>query len=239
MTSNEAGFPEDLVAGGWVDPQILAAADQEQRLPGTPTRGSGFLTEPFRLGTSPSATVGPYLAIGLTWGDGPYAVAEGTEGAVWLRGRVYDGAGNLVPDAMIETWQADPEGRFDHPDAPAGERRFPGFRGFGRSSTVTPPGEYGVLTLKPGRVDDGKGGLQAPHVDVSVFARGLLDRVVTRIYFGDEEAANAEDDVLASLPDDDSRRTLIARRTDDGYWLDIHLQDCTEKGMQETVFFAV
>jgi protocatechuate 3,4-dioxygenase alpha subunit len=161
-------------------------------------------------------------------------VAEGTEGAIWLRGRVFDGNGDLVPDAMIETWQADPDGRFDHPDAPQGERRYPGFRGFGRSHTVEPAGEYGVLTLKPGRVSDGKGGLQAPHVDVSVFARGLLDRVVTRIYFADEAEANAEDDVLASLPDDASRRTLIAQPTADGYTLDIHLQ-----GDDETVFFAV
>ncbi|WP_448615336.1 protocatechuate 3,4-dioxygenase subunit alpha [Modestobacter sp. URMC 112] len=197
-------------------------------------RGTGFLTEPLRLGLTPSATVGPYLAIGLTWDDGPYAVAEGTEGAIWLRGRVFDGAGDLVPDAMVETWQADPDGRFDHPDAPAGERRHPGFRGFGRSQTVEPPGEYGILTLKPGRVDDGKGGLQAPHVDVSVFARGILDRVVTRIYFADEAEANASDDVLQGLPDDASRQTLIAQPSADGYVLDVHLQ-----GDRETVFFAV
>jgi protocatechuate 3,4-dioxygenase, alpha subunit len=227
---NEMSHPSALVRG---------ADETNDRRPGTPRRGTGFLDEPFRLGLTPSATVGPYLAIGLTWEDGPHAVAEGTEGAIWLRGRVYDGAGELVPDAMVETWQADPDGRFDHPDAPAGERRYPGFRGFGRSHTVEPAGQYGVRTLKPGRVDDGTGGRQAPHVDVSVFARGLLDRVVTRIYFGDEEAANAEDDVLRSLPDDESRRTLIARPTEDGYWLDVHLQDCADKGMRETVFFAV
>jgi protocatechuate 3,4-dioxygenase alpha subunit len=230
VSGNEIWHPSTLVRG---------ADETNDRRPGTPRRGTGFLDEPFRLGLTPSATVGPYLAIGLTWEDGPYAVPEGTEGAIWLRGRVFDGAGELVPDAMIETWQADPDGRFDHPDAPAGERRFPGFRGFGRSHTVEPAGQYGVLTLKPGRVDDGTGGLQAPHVDVSVFARGLLDRVVTRIYFGDEAAANAEDDVLRSLPDDESRQTLIAQPTDDGYRLDIHLQDCADKGMRETVFFAV
>jgi protocatechuate 3,4-dioxygenase alpha subunit len=214
--------------------QVLAADESNDRFEGMPRRGSGFLDEPYRLGLTPSATVGPYLAIGLTWADGPYAVPEGTEGAIWLRGRVLDGNGDIVPDAMIETWQADPDGCFDHPDAPAGERRFPGFRGLGRSHTVEPAGEYGVLTLKPGRVPDGKGGLQAPHVDVSLFARGLLDRVVTRIYFGDEEAANAEDDVLQSLPDDASRRTLIAQPTADGYVLDFHLQ-----GETETVFFAL
>jgi len=219
---------------GHVSPQVLSAVDGHDRLPGMSRRGTGFLDEPLRLGLTPSATVGPYLAIGLTWPDGPYAVAEGTEGAIWLRGRVFDGNGDVVPDAMVETWQADPDGRFDHPDAPAGARRYPGFRGFGRSQTVDPPGEYAVLTLKPGRVPDGKGGLQAPHVDVSLFARGLLDRVVTRIYFADEADANAEDDVLASLPDDASRRTLIAQPSADGYVLDLHLQ-----GEDETVFFAL
>ena len=185
-----------------------------------------------QLHTTPSATVGPYLAIGLTWDDGPHAAAAETPGAIWLRGTVFDGNGDVVPDAMIETWQADPEGRFDHPDDPRGALPYPGFRGFGRSQTVT--GEYAICTLKPGRVPDGEGGLQAPHVDVSVFARGLLDRVVTRIYFADEAAANAEDVVLRSLPDDAARRTLIATPTEDGYRFDIHLH-----GDRETVFFAL
>ena len=209
-----------------------------QPLPGR-LRTTGFLTDPLRLGTTPSATVGPYLAIGLTWPDGPWAAEEGVAGGIWLRGRVFDGAGDVVPDAMIETWQADPDGRFPSPDDPRGAVAYPGFRALGRSHTVVPAGEYGILTLKPGRVPDGEGGLQAPHVDVSVFARGLLDRVVTRIYFADEAEANAEDPVLAGLPDDASRRTLIAQPTADGYALDIHLQSCADKGMDETVFFAV
>jgi protocatechuate 3,4-dioxygenase, alpha subunit len=183
--------------------------------------------------TTPSATVGPYLAIGLTWQDGPFAVAPETPGTIWLRGTVFDGNGDPVPDAMVETWQADPEGRFDHPDDPRGAVARPGFRGFGRSYTVD-GGSYAVCTLKPGRVPDGEGGRQAPHVDVSIFARGLLDRVVTRIYFADEPEANAEDVVLRSLSDDAARQTLIATPTDDGYRLDIHLQ-----GARETVFFAV
>jgi protocatechuate 3,4-dioxygenase, alpha subunit len=182
--------------------------------------------------TTPSATVGPYLAIGLTWDDGPHVVDPGTPGAIWLRGTVFDGNGDPVPDAMVETWQADPDGRFDHPDDPRGAQARAGFRGFGRSQTVD-GGEYAICTLKPGRVPDGDGGLQAPHVDVSVFARGLLDRVVTRIYFADEAAANAEDPVLQALPED-RRGTLIARPTDDGYRLDIRLQ-----GDGETVFFAL
>jgi protocatechuate 3,4-dioxygenase alpha subunit len=196
-------------------------------------RGSGFLTEPFRLGPTPSATVGPYLAIGLTWPDGIWAAAEGTEGGFWVRGRVFDGAENVVPDAMVETWQADPDGGFPSPEDPRGASTYPGVRGYARAQTVEPPGEFGIFTLKPGRVPDGEGGLQAPHIDVSLFARGILDRVVTRIYFADEDEANAEDVVLRGLSED-QRRTLIAERTDDGYRVDFYLQ-----GDRETVFFAV
>ncbi len=194
-------------------------------------RGSGFLDGPLRLGPTPSATVGPYLAIGLTWPDGVWAAAEGTEGGIWLRGRVLDGNGDVVPDAMVETWQADPDGGFPSPEDPRGAADYPGFRGYARAETHS--GEFGVFTLRPGRVPDGEGGLQAPHVDVSVFARGLLDRVVTRIYFADETEANAADVVLQGLPED-RRATLLATPTDDGYRLDVHLQ-----GERETVFFAV
>ena len=194
-------------------------------------RGSGFLDGPYRLGPTPSATVGPYLAIGLTWPDGVFAAAEGTDGGFWIRGRVFDGAGEVVPDAMIETWQADPDGGFPSPEDPRGASSYPGFRGYARSQTST--GEYEVFTVKPGRVPDGEGGLQAPHIDVSLFARGILDRVVTRIYFADEADANAEDVVLRGLSED-QRATLIAERTDDGYRLDLYLQ-----GDRETVFFAV
>ncbi|MGZ4568117.1 MAG: protocatechuate 3,4-dioxygenase subunit alpha [Blastococcus sp.] len=194
-------------------------------------RGTGFLTGPLRLGVTPSATVGPYLAIGLTWPDGAWAAAEGTPGGFWIRGRVVDGAGAVVPDAMIETWQADPDSGFPSPDDPRGAASYPGFRGFARAATIT--GEFAVFTLKPGRLPDGEGGLQAPHIDVSVFARGLLDRVVTRIYFADEAAANAEDAVLRTVPED-RRDTLLATPADDGYRFDIDLQ-----GDRETVFFAV
>jgi protocatechuate 3,4-dioxygenase alpha subunit len=194
-------------------------------------RGSGFLTGPLRLGTTPSATVGPYLAIGLTWPDGSWAAAEGTEGGIWIRGRVVDGAGDVVPDAMVETWQADPDGRFPSPEDPRGAASYPGFRGYARGQTLT--GEFALYTLKPGRLPDGAGGLQAPHIDVSVFARGLLDRVVTRIYFTDEVDANASDAVLRALPAD-RLETLLATPTDDGYRFDVYLQ-----GERETVFFAV
>ena len=194
-------------------------------------RGTGFLTGPFQLGLTPSATVGPYLAIGLTWADGVWAAAEGTPGGCWIRGRVVDGAGAVVPDAMVETWQADPDGGFPSPEDPRGAASYPGFRGYARAQTST--GEFAIYTLKPGRLPDGEGGLQAPHIDVSLFARGLLDRVVTRIYFADEADANAEDAVLQTVPAD-RRDTLLATPAADGYRFDIDLQ-----GDRETVFFAV
>ncbi|TFV53081.1 protocatechuate 3,4-dioxygenase subunit alpha [Geodermatophilus sp. DF01-2] len=185
-----------------------------------------------QLQTTPSATVGPYWAIGLTWEDGPHVVAPDAPGAVWIRGRIYDGAGKALGVGLVETWQADPDGRFDHPDDPRGSSAWPGFRGFGRSSMAN-GGEFAICTLKPGRVPDGEGGLQAPHLDVSIFSQGLLDRVVTRIYFADEAEANAEDVVLHGMPED-RRATLVATPAQDGYRFDIHLQ-----GDRETVFFAV
>ncbi|HKN53053.1 MAG TPA: protocatechuate 3,4-dioxygenase subunit alpha [Amycolatopsis sp.] len=178
--------------------------------------------------STPSQTVGPYLSIGLPWPDGPHVVPEGTPGAFWIRGTVTDGAGEPIPDAMIETWQADPEGRFAHPDDPRGAAGE--FRGFGRSST-DPQGRYEILTVLPGVVPGEGGAAQARHIDVSVFARGLLHRVVTRIYFEGED--NSRDPVLATVPED-RRATLIAARTEDGYRFDVRLQ-----GEGETVFFAV
>jgi protocatechuate 3,4-dioxygenase alpha subunit len=182
------------------------------------------------IGCTPSQTVGPFLGLGLTWPDGPDSVAEGTPGAFWLRGLVVDGAGEPAPDALVETWQADPDGRFDHPDDPRGAQRWPGFRGFARCPTDA-DGRWAIRTVRPGRVPGPDGVLQAPHIDVTVLARGLLDRLVTRVYFPDE-ATNADDPVL-SLVDPVRRSTLVAKETDDGYAFDITLQ-----GDHETVFFT-
>ena len=170
---------------------------------------------------TPSQTVGPFFAVALPWPDGPYAAPEGTPGAVWLRGRVADGDGRAVPDALVETWQADPPAIAS------------GFRGFARCPTDA-DGWYAILTLKPGTVPGPEGSVQAPHVDVSVFARGLLNRVVTRIYFPDEEAANAADPVLSAVDDAGRRATLVAERADGGYRFDVRL-----RGERETVFFDV
>ena len=172
--------------------------------------------------TTPSQTVGPFFAIELPYGDGRYAVPEGTPGAIWLRGRVLDGDGVPVPDALVESWQADPKGQF------GGD-----FRGFGRSGTDD-EGRWAILTLKAGPVPGGSDATtQAPHVDLAIFARGLLHQVVTRLYFADEDQANAADPVLAGL-DEQARATLVAQPSGDGYELDIHLQ-----GPHETTFFAV
>ncbi len=184
---------------------------------------------------TPSQTVGPFLAIGLPWPDGPFVVPEGTAEAITITGVIYDGAGAPVTDALVETWQAGPDGRFDHPGDPRGAAGH-GFRGFGRCPTG-PDGSYRIVTLKPGALPCPGGGTEAPHLDVSVFARGLLDRVVTRIYFPDEEQANAADPVLASIADEDRRATLIAAvepGAADRYRFDIRLQ-----GDGETVFFDV
>ncbi len=190
-------------------------------------------------GITPSQTVGPFLAIGLPWPDGPSVVPPGAPGAITITGLVLDGAGAPVPDALVETWQADPDSRFDHPDDPRGAvaPAVIGFRGFGRSATST-DGSYQIRTLRPGALPGPAGQTEAPHLDVSVFARGLLDRVVTRIYFPDEAEANDADPVLASISDQERRATLIAiadpARPGTGFRFDIRLQ-----GDRETVFFDV
>jgi len=189
-------------------------------------------------GITPSQTVGPFLAIGLPWPDGPFVVPAGTPGAIVITGRVVDGAGQPVPDALVETWQADPDSRFDHPDDPRGPAApaEAGFRGFGRSATDA-EGNYQIVTLRPGPLPSQGGGAEAPHLNVSVFARGLLDRVVTRIYLPDEADANAADPVLASIADP-RRATLIAIADPAGragqFRFDIRLQ-----GEHETAFFDV
>jgi protocatechuate 3,4-dioxygenase alpha subunit len=180
------------------------------------------------LRTTPSQTVGPFLSICLPWPDGPDLVAEGAPNSVTVRGRVVDGAGDPVPDALIEIWQADPDGRFPHPDDPRGAADYEGFRPFGRCPTDE-NGNYWFRTLKPGRVDDE----QAPHIDVTVLARGLLRHLVTRIYFPDETAANESDPTLCEL-DEADRTLLVATPDGDGLRFDIRLQ-----GEHETPFFLV
>jgi len=182
--------------------------------------------------TTPSQTVGPYFQIGLPWEGGPQAVAPGTRGELTISGVVYDGAGEPVPDGLIETWQADGSGCFADLHGHGGTSELAGFRGFARCATDD-DGAFEILTVKPGPVPDPGGRAQAPHIDVSVFARGMLHRCVTRIYFADEEQANSADAVLAAVALE-RRATLLAQPTTDGYRFDIRLQ-----GPDETVFFDV
>ncbi len=180
---------------------------------------------------SGSQTVGPYLRIGLIYGGEKQwnLVREGTVGEqIRITGVIYDGEGVPVPDAMIEIWQPDANGFFNHPNDPNQAKADPSFRGFGRSETRN-GGAFEFKTIKPGSLDG-----SAPYVNVNVFARGMLVHAITRIYFADEPA-NETDPVLSEL-DEQRRQTLIATRDDSGdvpaYHFDIHVQ-----GEQETVFF--
>jgi protocatechuate 3,4-dioxygenase alpha subunit len=181
---------------------------------------------------TPSQTVGPFFHFGLALA--PALVDPGDPDAVRIRGVVRDGDGQLVTDALIETWQANRHGRYAHPDDDRGDLPLEdGFDGFGRTATDA-DGAFELLTVKPGPVPGPDGRPQAPHIDVSLFARGLLNRLVTRIYFPDELEANADDPVLSAIADDGERATLIARDDGDALIFDIHLQ-----GDRQTAFFAI
>lgn len=202
----------------------------------TVTTGQDFTTAPF--GQTPSQTVGPYLHIGLPWPDGPDVVPLGTENSIDVSVTIVDGQRTPLADAMIETWQADAHGRFDHPDDPRGSVPSTpnGFRGFGRAEADA-TGTATVHTVKPGALPAEDGSIEAPHIDLGIFARGVLERLVTRIYFPDEAEANANDPVLLAL-EEKQRARLIARRTDTGYHLDVVLQDENPDG-DETPFFEL
>ena len=133
----------------------------------------------------------------MPWAEGPHAVDPATPGAITITGTISDGAGQPIPDHLLETWQADPEGRYADAYGYGGASEMEGFRGFARYGVEIGDGEYQIVTVKPGRVKEPGGRLQAPHIAVTLMARGMLNRVVTRIYFGDEEEANAEDPILA------------------------------------------
>jgi protocatechuate 3,4-dioxygenase, alpha subunit len=180
---------------------------------------------------TPSQTVGPFFHIGLPDDGGSELVAPEHPHAIHLAGTVYDGEGQPVNDALIELWQANRDGRYDHPeDAREDVPLEQGFRGFGRTGTDD-SGGYRFVTVKPGPVPHPDGGMQAPHIDVSVFARGLLKRLVTRIYFPDEGERNDSDPVLSSV-EPERRAALVAREEDGALRFDIHMQ-----GDRETPFF--
>jgi protocatechuate 3,4-dioxygenase alpha subunit len=192
---------------------------------------------------TPSQTVGPYFKYGLTpggdyqWNDAfsndlvtPDVSGERSR----VVGQLFDGAGAVIPDAMLEIWQADAQGRFADPkDA----RAIPNatFKGFGRCRADA-NGGYAFHTIRPGPVPGPGGKPQAPHILLATFARGMTQHAVTRIYFADEETANATDPILALVPAE-RRATLIAQREPGEtpmFRFDVHLQ-----GDAETVFFDI
>jgi protocatechuate 3,4-dioxygenase alpha subunit len=189
---------------------------------------------------TPSQTVGPYFKYGLTpggsyhWNDafGNDLLTPDVSGErIRIVGRVFDGDGKVVPDSMLEIWQADAQGRFSDPQDTRGVPNS-AFKGFGRCGT-SPDGEFSFHTIKPGVVPGPKGKPQAPHIVMAVFARGMTQQTMTRIYF-EGDAANAGDPILALVPAD-RRATLIAKREPgEGsvYRFDVYLQ-----GDGETVFF--
>lgn len=183
-------------------------------------------------GPSPSQTVGPFFHIGLAWKFDAEIAPAGVAGErVEIEGRVLDGDGRPVPDAMLELWQADAEGRYPHPEDPRGGDVDPRFRGFGRVATDA-NGAFRIATVKPGRVPGPGGRLQAPHLVCVVFMRGLLRHLVTRVYFPGD-AANREDPVLA-LVEPGRRATLVARP---GAAPGRLAWDVVLQGAGETVFF--
>ncbi len=187
------------------------------------------------LRTTSSQTIGPYLHIGLTWLVTDNLVGPGVTGdKVTVSGRVLDGDAKPVVDAIVEIWQANAHGRYAHPDDRQNKPLEPGFKGFGRVPTDD-EGRFGFTTIKPGRVPAPRGGLQAPHLNVTIFMRGILKHLVTRMYFPGDPA-NAEDAVLLEVAAG-RRETLTAKavagRPGALEW-DIVLQ-----GSSETVFFDV
>lgn len=179
---------------------------------------------------TPSQTVGPFFGFALLYPEGPNVAPAGD---LRIEGRVYDGADDPVPDAMIEVWQPGPTGEFPRTAGGADAGNSGGhhaggsrFRGWGRCGT-DPAGRFAFRTVKPGSPEAGV----APHIGVLVHARGLLHHLMTRIYFPDEHDANAADPVLAQIPEE-RRASLIAKVDGDVLRFDIHLQ-----GEHETVFF--
>lgn len=185
-------------------------------------------------GPTPSQTVGPYFSMRLA--EEGENILTTRDDRIIIEGKVTDGDGNHIEDAFLEIWQAAPSGRYRHPDDTRDDLDLePEFTGFGRAKSDFETGEYRFETLKPGLVPDPEGAFQAPHISLIIQGRGMLNAVFTRIYFSDEEEANADDLVLRRVPEA-RRQTLIAELQEGSdpplYRFDIRMQ-----GDGETVFF--
>ncbi len=196
-----------------------------------------------------SQTAGPYVHIGLIPDMAGFDIYERNFGAVLvgpdtpgeriaIEGRVLDGSGTPLRDVLIEIWQADAAGRYNQRTDMPGESVDADFRGWGRAGSDFKTGLYAFETIKPGPVAQRRGGAAAPHINFWIVARGVNIGLNTRMYFSDEETANAADPVLNMIEQENRRATLIAQRSErDGkavYAFDIHLQ-----GENETVFLDI
>ncbi len=186
-----------------------------------------------------SQTIGPFFREAMqrpAWSD---LTRDGARGEpMRIQGVVLDGDGEPVPDALLELWQPNADGRFAHPDDARDVPLDMRFRGFGRACT-DPEGRYWFRTIVPGIVPAADGSQQAPHANLSVFARGLLKRLVTRIYLSDRDAENARDPLLRAIADDAARRSLIAQRAQQDGGIAIYRFDVVLQGAGETAFLAV
>jgi protocatechuate 3,4-dioxygenase alpha subunit len=191
-----------------------------------------------KLILTPSQTVGPFFSLGMDrakWGDLTQGNPAGER--IAIEGRVIDGDGAPVPDAVIELWQANAAGRYNHPDDRQTEKPLdPNFHGFGRAATDA-EGRFRVVTIKPGPVPGRGNALQAPHINIALFARGLLKHLYTRIYFADEPA-NASDPLLSSIEDAAARHSLLAQREASGHPALYHF-DIIMQGENETAFLDI
>jgi protocatechuate 3,4-dioxygenase, alpha subunit len=182
-----------------------------------------------------SQTVGPFFRLGLDLLAAGDLTGTGVSGQVIeLEGTIFDGAGHPVPDALIETWQADAAGQYPGMTDTEPARLTSGFRGFGRVATDD-RGHFRLRTIKPGRVRGPSDTFQAPHLAVAIFMRGLLRHLVTRVYFADEPTT--ETDVILNMVEPTRRHTLIAQPragSDAAFTWDVRLQ-----GPDETVFFEI
>lgn len=200
-----------------------------------------------------SQTGGPYVHIGLAPEQAGFKIFDNNFGHVLttpdtqgeriiIEGQVFDGSGTPVRDVLIEVWQANAAGKYAHPADTQDKPLDPSFRGWGRGGADFNTGVYTFETIKPGKVTGSDGRVQAPHICLILFARGINIGLHTRLYFGDETLANADDPILNGIEWETRRATLLARREQKAgeivYRFDIRLQD-TPDGGKETVFFDV